>query len=80
VAAIKFIEDHGGLVTKDVYLPPLSTLNFDGQDGLAMIMETDFPDAMEKFLSGYVDSSIKSVQDIVDFNDAHADLELPAGK
>jgi amidase len=35
---------------------------------------------MADFLAGYEGSAVKSVEDIVEFNTKHADLELPEGK
>lgn len=35
---------------------------------------------MEEFLKGYVEPPIKSVADIVRYNSAHQEAELPAGK
>ena len=63
----------------NVQLPKWSDLKFDGKDGLDAIWDHDFCGNMEAFLNGYVDPPVRSIADIVRYNTANHELELPAG-
>ena len=65
---------------RNVELPKWSDLEFEGRDGLDAIWDHDFCSNMEEFLRGYIDPPIKSVADIVKYNSAHQELELPSGE
>lgn len=41
------------------------------------IEDYEFKVAFEEFLSTYTRTSVRTVQELVDFNTEHADLELP---
>lgn len=42
--------------------------------------DADFRPLLNEYLEGLEESSVRSLKDIIEFNEAHADLELPPGK
>lgn len=62
---------------ENVFLPQLDSLTWDGQDALEVAWSHDFGPEADAFLSTYIDAEVKSLKDVVQFNKAHSDLELP---
>ena len=60
-------------------LPKWSELDIEGKEGIEAIWDHDFCHNIEDFLKGYIEPPVSSVADIVQYNSAHKDLELPAG-
>ncbi|MCJ1371018.1 hypothetical protein MMC20_002233 [Loxospora ochrophaea] len=49
----------------------------DGDDALEQLWNHDFAKAVDQFLMNYDQSEVRSVADVVKFNNEHADKELP---
>ncbi|KAK5062767.1 hypothetical protein LTR84_004842 [Exophiala bonariae] len=79
-AQIDKIEKDGAKVVRDVNVAKTFDLEFEGKCGLEAIWDYEFPGALAKFFDFYQDSSIKTLQDLIQFNNDHPDLELPKGK
>lgn len=58
---------------------PLHVKQAPPNDTPLMYIVHDFEQAFREFLLGYEDSEIKRVQDLISFNTANADRELPLG-
>ena len=79
-AAADLTEEGGAKVVRDVVVPQMTDLEINGRDGIESVWDHDFTKGMVEFLKGYEKAPIASVQDIVDFNGKHANLELPSGE
>ena len=79
MAAATLIEASGAKVVRNVQLPRWSEIEFEGKEGLDTIWDHDFCKNMEEFLKGYIEPPVSSVADLVQYNSAHQDVELPAG-
>ena len=77
---ISVIETAGARVVKNVVLPQCDHLTWKGEDALETLWNHDYKKAMDKFLSLYHETSIRTMEDIIQFNLEHADKELPPGK
>ncbi|KAK2593441.1 hypothetical protein QQS21_008858 [Conoideocrella luteorostrata] len=73
------IEAKGAKVVQNAVLLQYDDFDLDGYDGLEGIWDHDFATELEKFLAAYKDTSISSVADLVQFNNDHANVELPPG-
>ncbi|KAB8356499.1 hypothetical protein FH972_024082 [Carpinus fangiana] len=63
---------HVPLIERDSFL-------FQGKDSKAMITQADFHRDMNEYLSDLELSSIRNLHDLIAFNKAHADQEIPPG-
>lgn len=77
IAASNLIEQLGAKVVRDVKLIPYSALEINGRDALEEVWDHDFQQNIARFLEGYVDPPIKSVNDLVEYNRKHHEKELP---
>ncbi|KAJ8130466.1 hypothetical protein O1611_g3163 [Lasiodiplodia mahajangana] len=75
--AARLIEKGGGNVARDVAMIQCEELEIEGREGIDQVWDHDFASGLEEFLKGYKYSPIKNVEDLVHFNERHADLELP---
>ena len=77
---ISIMETAGARVVDDVVLPQCSNLTWKGEDALETLWNHDYKKAMDTFLSFYHETSIRTMEDVIQFNLEHAELELPPGK
>ncbi|KAI1119751.1 amidase signature domain-containing protein [Nemania abortiva] len=75
--AANLIEAGGGKVARDAVMIQYEELEIEGKEGIDKVWDHDFAAGLEGFLRGYQDSPIKNLEDLVRFNEEHADLELP---
>lgn len=73
------IRDGGGRVVNNVDVPTYAALNVDGEDALEQVWDHDFSWTTEEFLRGYIDPPVKTLEDIVEFNNENSSIELPPG-
>ncbi|KAL5598149.1 hypothetical protein FOBRF1_011942 [Fusarium oxysporum] len=59
--------------------PPSECFMLDGQDSEDVIMMADFKHDLNKYLESAENSKIHSLKDLIEFNKAHRDLEMPPG-
>jgi len=76
-ASISKMEVAGAKVVRNVTLPTVFDFEFKGREGLESIWNYEFKSAVEKFFQGYVDPPVKSLEDLIQFNIDHKDIELP---
>ena len=79
-SAIRTIRESGGVVVEDVVLPQVSDLVWEGEDALEQIWGKDAKSGLESFLAEYEDAQVRTVEELVQFNKDHADVELPPGQ
>ncbi|KAF5548339.1 glu asp-tRNA amidotransferase subunit A [Fusarium phyllophilum] len=64
----------------DVPLPPPSDcFKLDGKNSEGVITMADFKHDLNKYLESAENSKIHSLKDLIEFNKAHPDLEMPPG-
>lgn len=59
--------------------PPSESFMLDGKDSEGVIMMADFKHDLNKFLESAQNTKIHSLADLIEFNKAHPDLEMPPG-
>ncbi|KAL5330945.1 hypothetical protein ACEPPN_000471 [Leptodophora sp. 'Broadleaf-Isolate-01'] len=64
---------------ENVPLPKPEVANLNGKNCKPMIMLTDFRHDFPAYLDELEYAPIKSLQELIDFNREHAEIELPAG-
>ncbi|TVY78524.1 putative amidase [Lachnellula suecica] len=79
-SAIETIRKSGGVVIEDVVLPQVADLLWEGEDALEFIWGKDLKSNLESFLAEYEDAEVRTVEELVQFNKDHADVELPPGR
>ena len=79
-AQIDKIEGSGAKVVRNVTVARTFDIEYEGKCGLETIWNYEFPGALAKFFEFYQGSSIKTLEDLVQFNTDHQDLELPKGE
>lgn len=77
LAAADLIEQEGGKVVRDAFLFQYSALEINGKPGIDQVWDHDFAGCLEEFLAGYENAPIKTLADLVRYNEEHADTELP---
>lgn len=61
-------------------MPQYRMLKINGKPGgIEQVWDHDFAPALEELLKGYEDAPVKNVADLVQWNLANADRELPEG-
>ncbi|KAF5968000.1 hypothetical protein FBULB1_10953 [Fusarium bulbicola] len=79
-AAYDKMEELAKKYVGDVPLPPPSEcFMLDGKDSEGVIMMADFKHDLNKYLESAENSKIHSLKDLIEFNKAHPDLEMPPG-
>lgn len=68
------------MVVRDVWVPKVYDFDFAGRNGLEGIWDFEFKDALQVFLEGYSNPEVKTLDDLVRFNNEHKGIELPSGK
>jgi len=77
LGAIDRIKKSQGAVVYPVSLPPVSELMLDGQPATIMAARHVFKQNVDRFLGLYESSDVRSVEDIIQYNKDHAEMELP---
>lgn len=67
-------------MTKNVVLPQVDEITWAGEDALETVWNSYLGGEMNSFLSEYTESSVRTVEQLVQWNSDHKDLELPPGK
>ncbi|KAL9565717.1 hypothetical protein ACKAV7_009899 [Fusarium commune] len=79
-AAYDKIEELAKKYVGDVPLsPPSECFMLDGKDSEDVIMMADFKHDLNKYLESAENSKIHSLKDLIEFNKAHRELEMPPG-
>ncbi|KAK3367391.1 amidase signature domain-containing protein [Lasiosphaeria ovina] len=76
--AADIIAKSAGTVEQPVPLTSMDELVLDGEDALDQLWNHDFEKAWNVYLTGYKDTDIKSLVDIVEFNKKNPDIALPS--
>lgn len=67
-------------VIEAAFVPQYRTPKITGKlGGIEQVWDHDFAPALEEFLKGFEDAPVKNVADLVQWNLANADRELPEG-
>ncbi|KGO70257.1 Amidase [Penicillium italicum] len=74
-SAIEKIKVAGGAVHYPVPLVHPSTLQFEGQPGYLTILLSEVRDSVNAYLNTLISSPVKSLQDIIQFNKEHPELQ-----
>ncbi|KAM5341687.1 hypothetical protein ACJ41O_014718 [Fusarium nematophilum] len=77
--AYKVIEQHASSFHHNVPLSSKNVLTLNGEDVLAKIFEFDFRGEFENYLKLLDSPQIRSLGELIEFNEKHADKELPPG-
>ncbi|KAH8591672.1 amidase signature domain-containing protein [Bisporella sp. PMI_857] len=56
-----------------------SSIDENGVDRFGSMMFADFRSSLNHYLEGLKSSKVRSLKELIEFNDAHPDLELPPG-
>ncbi|KAI0433439.1 putative amidase [Xylaria sp. FL1042] len=73
-AAINLMEKHGATVVYPVELTPASKITYEGQSAYGIIRNGEFRFKLEEYLSDLDYSSIRTLGDVIKFNNDHPDL------
>lgn len=77
---LEVMQKTGAHVVKNVVLPQCSDLTWKGEDALEMLWNHGYKKEMGSFLSRYLEAPIRTMEDLIQFNLEHKDVELPDGK
>lgn len=80
LSAIKTVRDSGGVVVENIVLPQVAELVWEGKDALERIWGKDLKSHLESFLAECEDAQVRTIEELVQVNKDHADVELPPGK
>ncbi|KAL5085707.1 hypothetical protein Trisim1_010053 [Trichoderma cf. simile WF8] len=75
--AVATIRESGAEVTENVVLPQVDEIAWEGEDALEMVWNSYLGDEINSFLSEYTESSVRTVEQLIQWNSDHKDLELP---
>jgi len=75
--AMAKIKSAGATVAYPVVLPSPSTLNLDGADHIGTTLFHELKENFRNFTDLLVDPKAKTLEDVIEFNKAHADREMP---
>ncbi|KAI4257637.1 MAG: hypothetical protein L6R42_005531 [Xanthoria sp. 1 TBL-2021] len=77
-AAISKIRDAGARVVQPVKLVTLEETMEEGGEDIDELMDHDFKVSLKEYLSNFENpSNVYGLEDLIDYNKEHADLELP---
>ncbi|KAK0123882.1 hypothetical protein ONS95_008874 [Cadophora gregata] len=72
------LRDAGVMVQEDVPFPSMDDLNYNGEDALEQLWNHDFAAEWAAYLEFFDKPQIRSIADMVEFNNQNADKELPS--
>ncbi|KAI9817887.1 MAG: hypothetical protein M1827_001006 [Pycnora praestabilis] len=76
-AAYKKIAALADYFHEDVSIVSKSELEFEGKHSIYDVMQSDFKETFEKYLTQLESSPVRTMEEMVEFNKQHADKELP---
>ncbi|QYT03683.1 Amidase domain-containing protein [Trichoderma simmonsii] len=78
--AVATIRKSGAEVTENVVLPQVDEIAWEGEDALETVWNSYLGSEINSFLNEYTESSVRTVEQLIQWNSDHKDLELPPGK
>jgi len=75
--AMKSIKEAGGEVVYPVEIPAYETFFHEGQPLLGVITNAEVKICVNQYIASLESSAVKSLEDIIEFNKANPNLELP---
>lgn len=77
-AAIAKIQSLGANIQDPANLPTFNDYLYS--DNETIVLQNDFKVDFGNYMSQLISSAVRTLEDVINFNDAHADLEFPPGK
>ncbi|KAL6693351.1 amidase signature domain-containing protein [Trichoderma pleuroticola] len=75
--AVATIRASGAEVTENVVLPQVDEMAWEGEDALETVWNSYLGGEINSFLNEYTESSVRTVEQLIQWNSDHKDLELP---
>ncbi|KAL6824616.1 amidase signature enzyme [Trichoderma sp. SZMC 28015] len=75
--AVATIRESGAKVTENVVLPQVDEIVWEGEDALETVWNSYLGGEINSFLKEYTESSVRTVEQLIQWNSDHKDLELP---